>query len=176
MQVVTNSNITFSMLFLCRVYSQASEEENHQLVFVMEARNQNPSLWNKNTHHRDNGALSIGAFFRLLCPLPVTTYMQGDIPMLRSHMSCIILKFPRKMSAIVINQEIEANESRSFVYNGTQVNVYYTAPIKTSCTGKLCDRQRVNDWLSFEGCGCYSMHQTVLVWFLAFNHHPNSCR
>eukprot|EP00957_Ditylum_brightwellii_P077864 5918401-Ditylum_brightwellii.AAC.1 len=32
-------------------------------------------------------------------------------------------------------------------------------PTKTSCSGNLCERQRINDWNGFRGCGCYGMPQ-----------------
>ena len=56
-----------------------------------------------------------------------------------------------------MNYEIEANNSKAFVYNSTQLTVNYSAPIKTSCSGNLCDRQRITDWLGSKGCGCYGM-------------------
>ena len=161
----------FSRLFLCRVYSQSYQEDNDQLVYVMESRNQNSNLWNKNIHHRDNGALSIGSFFRFLCPLPIVTYMRGDIPMLRSHMPCVLLKFPSRIGTVAIEEEIETNESHSLVYNSAQLVVNYSAPIKTLCTGKLCDRQRVNDWLNIKGCGCYGMSPNSSS--LVFQHSIN---
>ena len=79
--------------------------------------------------------------------------------MLNTHMNCIILKIPNSIRTIAMNEEIEANESYAFVYNSVDLRVNYSAPIKTSCCGKLCDRQRVNDWLNIKGCGCYGMSQ-----------------
>eukprot|EP00957_Ditylum_brightwellii_P057879 4388485-Ditylum_brightwellii.AAC.1 len=32
-------------------------------------------------------------------------------------------------------------------------------PTKTSCSGNLCNHQRVNDWNGSRGCGCYRMSQ-----------------
>ena len=124
---------------------------------MMEARNENVNLWNKNTQHRDNGTISIGCFIRVISPLPIKSWMRGDIPILKSQFPCFALRFPDRMDTIAINHEIAANESYAFVWNCAQVSVDYTAPIKTTCSGELCDRQRVNDWLNVRGCGCYGM-------------------
>ena len=48
--------------------------------------------------------------------------------------------------------------SLGFVYNSTQVTVDYTAPIKTTCSGNLCDCRRVTDWLCQKGCGCCGLY------------------
>jgi hypothetical protein len=165
-RIQTSSNsMKFSRLILCRVHSQRYPEDNHQLVYVMEARNQNSNMWSKNVNHRDNGAISIGSFIRFPCPLPITTFMRGDIPMMKSHMPCILLKTPSRIRTIAINEEIEANSSQALVYNGTHLAVNYSAPVKTSCSGNFCDRQRVMDWLGSKGCGCYGMspNSTSLV-------------
>lgn len=165
-RIQTSSNsMKFSRLILCRVHSQRYPEDNHQLVYVMEARNQNSNMWSKNVNHRDNGAISIGSFIRFPCPLSISAFMRGDIPMMKSHMPCILLKTPSRIRTIAINEEIEANSSQALVYNGTQLAVNYSAPVKTSCSGNFCDRQRVMDWLGSKGCGCYGMspNSTSLV-------------
>ncbi len=157
-RVQTSSNsMRLSRIILCRVYSQLYLEDNNKLVYIMEARNQNPNLWNKNVNHRDSGAISIGSIIRFPSPLPITTYMRNDIPMMTSHVPSVLLKYPQKISSISINEEIEANCSQAFVYNSTQLSVDYFAAVKTSCSGLLCDRQRISDWLGSKGCGCYGM-------------------
>ena len=62
-----------------------------------------------------------------------------------------------KMITTGINQEIESNTSLGFVFNNVTLSVNYSPVIKISCSGNLCDRQRVNDWLGVKGCGCYGM-------------------
>ena len=58
--IQTSSNsMKFSRLILCRVHSQRYPEDNHQLVYIMEARNQNSNMWSKNVNHRDNSVISI---------------------------------------------------------------------------------------------------------------------
>ena len=124
----------------------------------METMNQNEHLWRKCSVFRDNGILTIGSFVRVACPLPIDSYMRGDIPLLKTNHNAIILKNPSKIGSIPINNEIELNESHAFAYNNTEVKIHYTSPLKTSCSGKFCDHQRVNDWNNSKGCGCYNMN------------------
>ena len=56
--------------------------------------------------------------------------MRGDIPMMKSHMPCILFKTPSRIRTIAINEEIEANYSQALVYNGTQLAVNYSAQLK----------------------------------------------
>ena len=84
--------------------------------------------------------------------------MQGEIPLIKSPMPVILLRTPSLIPTVSINEEIEANQSFSFVYNRTQLRVDFPAPVKTPCSGRLCDRQRLNDWMNIKVCGCYGMN------------------
>ena len=148
------STMKFTRLILARVCSKS--DDNSRLVYIMEARNQNSNLWSKNINHRDSGAISVGSFIRFPSPMPITQYMRCDIPMIFSSLPAVLLKTP-KMITTAINQEIESNTSLGFVFNNVNLSVNYSSIIKTSCSGNLCDRQRVNDWLGVKGCGCYGM-------------------
>ena len=44
-----------------------------------------------------------------------------------------------------------------FVNNATQLIVNLSIPIKTSCSGNMCDGQRVKYWINIKYCGCYGM-------------------
>jgi hypothetical protein len=125
----------------------------------MEAHNMNQSLWQKNLNHRDNGAVSVGSIIRMMCPMPIESYMRNDTPIVQSPYPVILLKFPTCLFAISMNQEIEANASLAFVYNNTQASINMVFPTKKSCSGNFCDCQRVNDWNGSRGCGCYGMSQ-----------------
>ena len=151
-----NMTIKFSRLILCRVHSLNSPEDNGKLVYMMEARNQNMNLWTKNIQLRDNGAISIGSFIRVPCPMPIQQYMRCDIPLLTSPLPAILLKTPR-MNTHPLNNEIESNTSLGFIYRGAIVTIQFSSFLKTSCSGLLCDRQRVSDWNGSKGCGCYGM-------------------
>ena len=155
---VNNNQVKFTRLIMAKIiFTGVHEEENSRVVYLMEARNQNKNLWSKNVNQRDNGAISVGSIIRIPCPMPVENYMRGDIPLIVSHQPAILLKFPRIMRPIAMNQEIEANTSLAFVYNEARVDLHFTAVVKTTCTGNLCDRQRISDWNGVKGCGCYGM-------------------
>ena len=97
--------------------------------------------------------------------MPIETYMRNDIPIIQSPFPAILLKFPSHICPLCINEEIEAHTSLGFVYTGTHVSVNFAFLVKTTCSGNLCDRQCVNDWLGKKGCGCYGMspNSTSLV-------------
>ena len=156
-QAMNHNQMKFSRLILCKVVSSYTEEENARVVYLMEARNQNKNLWNKNVNHRDNGSISIGSIIRLPCPMPINTYMRCDIPLIVSYQPAILLKFPSTIRSIPMNIEIESNTSSAFVYNSTDIEINFTTAVKTSCSGNLCDRQRISDWNGIKGCGCYGM-------------------
>ena len=154
----TNQNqMKFSRLILCKVVSHKIPEENSRVVYLMEARNQNKNLWNKNVNHRDNGAISIGSIIRLPCPMPIDAYMRCDIPLVISHQPAILMKTPRALENVRMSNEIEANTSLAFLCNNSQVTVDFTADFKTTCSGNFYDRQRISDWNGIKGCGCYGM-------------------
>ena len=52
---------TISRLFLLRVHCVDHELENGRLFYLMEARSNNTSLWERNVEFRDNGIISVGA-------------------------------------------------------------------------------------------------------------------
>eukprot|EP00957_Ditylum_brightwellii_P140375 10695849-Ditylum_brightwellii.AAC.1 len=72
--------------------------------------------------------------------------MCNNIPIVQSLYPAILLKFPPCLIVIPMNHEIEANTSLAFVYNNTQAFVKMVFLTKTSCSGNVCDHQRVNDW------------------------------
>ena len=115
----------------------------------MEARNQNMNLWAKNTN-RDNGAISIGSFVCFTYPMPIQQYMRCDIPLLMSQLPAILLKTP-SMITYPLNYEIESNTSLGSIYRSAIVNICFSYVLKTSCSGLLCDRQRVSDWNGSSG-------------------------
>eukprot|EP00957_Ditylum_brightwellii_P108216 8256661-Ditylum_brightwellii.AAC.1 len=86
----------------------------------MEARNMKQSLWQKNLNCRDNGAVSVGSIIRMMCSIPIVSYMHNNIPIVQSPYPAILLKFSTCLFAISMNHEIEANTSLTFVYNNAQ--------------------------------------------------------
>ena len=153
----SNSAVTFSRMFLCKVHSPDHHDDHNRIVYMMEARNLNSTLWSRNVHHRDSGSITIGSIFRVPCPLPIESWMRGDIPLIVSHFPVFLMKYPTHIPTIQMNTEIGGNTSLAFVYNGVDLAVDYTSLVKTSCTGSFCDKQRIGDWLGSRGCGCYGM-------------------
>ena len=51
------NQMKFSRLILCKIVSSNIEDENNRVVYLMEARNHNKNLWNKNVNYRDNGTI-----------------------------------------------------------------------------------------------------------------------
>ena len=77
--------------------------------------------------------------------------------MIKYNATAILLKHCKIVQTFPTNEEIEANTSLKFLHNRKQLSVNYSEPINTSCSGNLCDRQRVMDWLVLKCCGCYNM-------------------
>eukprot|EP00957_Ditylum_brightwellii_P150057 11428038-Ditylum_brightwellii.AAC.1 len=68
------------------------------------------------------------------------------------------MKYPQGgFDSIPTNYELQGNNHLTIVPNNTSLTVQWTLPQETTCTGLLCDKQRVNDWLSQRSCGCYHM-------------------
>ena len=165
---VQNPTRTFKRLILARCSCYKNEEEQNRLVYLMEARNQNTQLWSNNIQYRDNGAISVGSYLRIPGPYPIDTYMKNDIPMINSAFPLVLLKPPTKFTEIPINERIESDTSYAFVYIRTQLSFTIINPVKTTCSGKFCDRQRISDWNNSKGCGCYGMLDNATS--LAFEH------
>ena len=165
-----NQEVTFSRLFLCRVHpEEGMPSDNARLIYLMQARNSNSSLFEDNKEWRDNGTFTIGTFFRILAPLPVEDNMSGDIPLVKTQLPIIIMKPPQTISHVPINFTIQGNNALAFVYNDVFLELNRTTPVQTTCGGYMCDRQRVSDWNGVRGCGCFDMSNYRSN--LAFEHH-----
>ena len=79
---------------LCRVYSKENYSNGSRLIYLMESKNSNQCLFNKNVELRDNGVISIGTFVRILTPLAIENKMRGDIPLIKTHYPLIVMKRP----------------------------------------------------------------------------------
>lgn len=145
--------LSFKRLFLCKVVSQTHLDDNRKLIYLVESTNQNTELWKQNHTYRDNGAIHIGSLLRLASPKPVEKYMKNDIPMIVTDQKLHLLRFPSHLNTNKIDYQIEANTSLAFLYNGINLSMYSLSFVKTSCSGLLCDRQRVADWNHRHKCG-----------------------
>ena len=106
----------------------------------MKARNRNNTFYNVNVQYIDNGDISIGSFLRVPCPMTINQYMRGDIPLVVSNFTGILLRFPEYLPLIGTNNAIEANNSSAFVFNNTHITVYFSASLITACSVIFCDR------------------------------------
>ena len=163
-----NQDIIFSRLMLCRVYSEKKYFNGSRLVYLMESKNSNQCLFNKNVELRDNGVISIGTFFRIVTPLPIENKMRGDIPLIKTHYPLIVMKRPSLKKSIHISKEICNQNSVAFVLKGMIININRSTPIKITCRGLLCDKQRCSDWNGTCGCGCYNVSDDISN--IAFEH------
>ena len=122
----------------------------------MEARNINNNIWLVNIQLRYNGAISIGSLMRVIDPLTIQNYMQGDVPMMKTIFPVILFKFLNKLPLVYINLALKINSSLAFVYNKVNLNINYFVAARTSCTGNLCDGKHISDFTTRGGsCGCY---------------------
>ena len=163
-----NQDIIFSKLMLCRVYSEEKYFNVSRLIYLMESKNSNQCLFNKNIDFRDNGVISIGTFFRILTPLPIDNKMRGDIPLIKTHYPLIVMKRPSLKNSIQIRKEIGNHNSLAFVMVGMNINLNRSTPIKNTCGGLLCDKQRCSDWNGTCRCGCYNVSDDISN--IAFEH------
>ena len=163
-----STQVNYSRLFLLRVHSADNESENGQLFYMMESRNTNTCLWERNVEFRDNGIISVGSIIRIIAPRPIQSKMNGDIPMVQTPWPVIAMKLPLSFPVVHVDKGILGNCSKAFVYNGVQITVIKTEPESTTCSGLFCDKQRLHDWVDARGCGCYHMIQQRSN--LAINH------
>ena len=134
----------------------------------MESKNSNQCLFNKNVELRDNGVISIGTYFPIVTPLPIENKMRGDIPLIKTHYPLIVMKRPILKDSIPIRKEIGNHSSMAFVLVGMKIKINRSTPIKTTCGGLLCDKQRCSDWNGTRGCGCYHFCNDISN--IAFEH------
>ena len=73
--------------------------------------------------------------------------MINNMPLLVSHYPVFVMQDPPSFPFQEIYKLVEANQSFSFCENGLKLNIFvvFTAN-RTSCSGLLCDRQRLDEW------------------------------
>lgn len=153
---VRPSAMPYTRLILCRVFSP---EEGNALVYLMESpsKNKNTNLWLNNVELRDNGIVTVGTILRIVSPLPVTSYLRGDIPILQSNQPAIVLEKPITYLEVPPYLNLQGESSRAFVLNHSTLSCNAYSCEKTKCGGSFCDRQRMNEWNNPLGiCGCYA--------------------
>ena len=137
------------------VFRQHARDNGNQIFYMMMPRVQKTELFNSNIEFRDNGVLAIGSYMKILAPMPITSLMNNETPMVESNFPIVALAPPAILPNIPLNMEIQGESSLSFVVNGARLVVRSTAPTQTSCSGLFCDKQRLKDIRG--GCGCFHM-------------------
>ena len=151
----------FSRIFQCRIYSSTNINDHSNILYLMEARNSNKALFDRNLELRDNGTITIGTFVRIIAPQPIEDYMNGDIPLVKTSNSLIVLVRPRQMPTVAINYEIQTEQSMAFCLNNRILHLNQTSIEVTTCTGLMCDKGSINEWNHIKGCGCVGMNPNI---------------
>ena len=149
------SQVSYDRLYLFKVHSNNHVKQNQKLVYIFLSKTINEGLWGKCLQYRDNGKLTVGNFIRVPSPMPIKNYMNGDIPMLFTYNPVYLLKAPKVMISIPIDQQIKGNKSGGFVHSNVTVNSLHQFVKQTTCSGCHCDRQRISEWMHVKGCGCF---------------------
>ena len=121
----------------------------------------NNNMFERNLDFRDNGTISIGTFLRVISPEAIEEYMNGDIPMIRTPCSLIVLKQPKTMPTVSVNYEVQTNQSLSFCLNNCILNLNKTLVASTTCSGLMCDKSSISEWNNIKGCGCVGMNPNI---------------
>eukprot|EP00957_Ditylum_brightwellii_P091339 6954403-Ditylum_brightwellii.AAC.3 len=152
------SSSAFTRLFMFQCNSDNQLEQIKRFLYIMETCNRNTQLFQSNIQYHNAGQFCIGCTVRICCPLPMTQFMRGDIPLVETHFPLILLSLIPRTASIPTNTSLLGSEPVAFVYNATEVTVNYFNFVAMSCLGNLCNTQRVNYWNNTRGCGCYGMN------------------
>ena len=153
--------IYFSRIFQCRIYSSTNYNAHGTIIYLMETKNSNKALFDRNLELRDNGTITIGTFVRIIAPQPIEDYMNGDIPLVKTTGSLIVLVRPRQMPTVSINYEIHTDQSMAFCLNNRTLHLNQTSVTVTTCNGLMCDKGNINEWNNIKGCGCVGMNPNI---------------
>ena len=157
----SSKEMNFSRIFQCRVYSAFNTSEHKRIIYLMESRNSNNNMFERNLDFRDNGTVTIGTFLRVIAPEAIEDYMNGDIPLIRTPCSLIVLKRPTRMDAVAVNYEIGTNQTLAFCLNNRILHLNKTLTVSTTCNGLMCDKSCISEWNNTKGCGCVGMSPNV---------------
>lgn len=135
------SDVNYSRLFLCKV---VSEIEGTSLVYIMESRNSNKFLWNRNPQFRNDGVSAIGTIFTVISPNPISNLMSNDVPMLEIRFPVIVTRAPRLRIETRVQLIVIENTSKYGCVNGCTVDIKSSTPEETHFTVLLCDKQMIN--------------------------------
>ena len=153
------AEVHFKRIYQCRIYSVGCITEQSRVIYLMESKNSNNVLFDRNMEHRDDGTITIGTFVRIMAPQAIENRMNGDVPLVKTPHPLIVMKRPTVLPTVSIINEVQIDRSLAFVLNNRQLNVNQTFAVSTTCGGNHCDKQRCGDWNGIKGCGCFAMNQ-----------------
>ena len=157
-----SKDVNFTRIFQCRVYSAINTSEHKRIIYLMESRNSNNNMFERNLDFRDNGTVTIRTFLRVIAPEAIEDYMNGDIPLIRTPCSLIVLKRPASMDTVAVNYEIGTNKTLAFCLNNRILHLNKTLTEATTCNGLMCDKSCISEWNNnIKGCGCVGMSPNV---------------
>ena len=151
-------NSQYYRLFLFRDIST----NDGQVVYIVEGKNRNDRLWERDPSLCDNGCVTIGTYISIINPQPITSWFCNEIPIIECRGSCFVMKCVGGSFEVNMDTSITTNVTRCFVKNNVDVDVLSTDVHSTKCSGLFCDRQRsLEISRGNRSCGCYSMNNRV---------------
>ena len=79
--------------------------------------------------------------------------------MLKSGSPAVVMIPPSTYVPVPVYPEIQADETKSFVFNEATITVLNTTPFSTVCGGHFCDKQKCEEISNLGAkCGCYNMN------------------
>ena len=142
-------------IFLLRVHSRG---EGMKIICMIE-RNRDIL----NVDYEDNvGLFRIGSILRVSAPRPVENFLAvGNIPIVESSFPIKLIQRPSYYHEVPLKYQEDKSSPKAFVLHEINLTLSGWTPLVTSCSGLLCDRQRIDEWNNAKnGCGCYKMDPT----------------
>ena len=107
-----------------------TNSDNLRLIYLIEARNFNNNLFDKNLELHENNMFVICTFFIILDPLPVKNNMNGYINFMQYQLTFILIHPPKLSPNEPINTSVQGNNPMKSVCNKFLGNVNWTTPVK----------------------------------------------
>ena len=107
---------------------------------MVQARNTNDKLWNKNPQFRDNEVITVVTVFRIMNPLSVKKLMSDELSMIETRFPVIVMKIPLCFHEVTINCSIQGNTCRPFALNNCRIQILSSTPEDTECAGLFYDK------------------------------------
>lgn len=171
---------TYGRMYLARIYDKLDAKASGEMVYLLQGEHQNNRLWQRDNQMRDNGTLSIGCYFRILCPEFVTNYVNNETPLISTLRPAILMETPTTIPSVRV-QNLGQDQSRAFVLNSANLFVQGIQVIESPCNGNVCDKQRIHE-LKGGKCSCYSWkdlksrcvfnHNIIISHLAPANHQP----